>query len=351
MLFSPLSPNIGKNALTSLRRRLSNASPSICPTPTRRNSLAVNSIIYQKRRPSANLTTPTSPATFNFNDLPRKSVTEGLSNSSPLGLVRKKRRPSIILEKTIGSGGFGKVYEGNWNGKRVAVKKLKKKKAREECIASEECALYFFHPNIVQVFWVDPINSRESEILVIMEFAGRKNLQQMIDDLDENLTISKRIKYLNDLLRALSYMHAREFVHLDVKPSNIIIDSATDTCKLGDFGCVQKLGETSTGQVVGTYAYRAPELFRGQYPSEKSDIYSTGISMWQMRERRIPYENVHHHIIAFKVVSQNRRPSIRLSDSSVEESMYKDIFIQCWQGDPDSRPSAKDLLTVLSHLI
>lgn len=350
MLFSPLSPNIGKNALTSLRRRLSNASPRICTTPSRRSSLAANSIIYQNRRPSANLT-PTSPTTFNFKDLPRKSVTEGLSNHSPLGLVQKKRRPSIRLEKTIGSGGFGKVYEGNWNGKRVAVKKLKKKKARDECITSEENALHFFHPNIVQVFWVDPINSPETEILIVMEFAGRKNLQQMIDNQDENLSMHRRIKYLNDLLRALEYMHSREFVHLDVKPANIIIDSVTDTCKLGDFGCVQRLGETSSGQIVGTYAYRAPELFKGQYPSKKSDIYSTGISMWQMRERRTPYENVHHHIIAFKVVSQNRRPSIRLLDASVEETMYKDIFTQCWQGDPDIRPSAKDLLGVLSHLV
>ncbi|CAD5111642.1 unnamed protein product [Dimorphilus gyrociliatus] len=349
MLFSPLSPNISKSALTSIRRRLSNASPRICPTPPRRSSLAINSIIYQNRGPSANLTTPTSPAVFNFNELPRKSVTE--ITNSPLSAI-KNRRPSIRLEKLIGAGGFGKVYAGRWNGRKVAIKKLKKKTARDECITSEEYALNFSHPNIVRVFWVDTIDSCEAETIIVMEYAGRKNLQHIIDNYDEVLPMNTRIRYLTDLLKALEYMHSKDFVHLDVKPANIIIDSVTDTCKLGDFGCVQKLGDSHSveSNVVGTYAYRAPELFRGQYPSDKSDIYSTGISMWQMKERRVPYENVHHHIIAFKVVSQNRRPSIRLLDSSEEESIYKDIFTQCWQGDPKSRPSAKGLLDVLSHI-
>ena len=119
----------------------------------------------------------------------------------------------------------------------------------------------------------------------------------------------------------------------------------------------------------GTFAYRAPELLRGEQPSAKADVYSAGITFWQMLSRDMPYNGQNQHVVIFGVVAYNLRPALCLSSKHTDikdnsltddipatspddmdpiESCYRDLFVQCWQPDPRDRPVAADLVEVFS---
>jgi len=192
--------------------------------------------------------------------------------------------------------------------------------------------------------------------------------------------------YGHDVTAALSYIHRRRLVHLDVKPANIIVTDS-DRCKLTDFGCSQRLPSTSfdddeaalsvkkssalqhgssprrpvSPTFNGTFAYRAPELFRGGVVSPAADIYSLGVTLWQLRSLASPYAGRDWHAVIFAVVAYHDRPdtspALRRRRSAVRrlppavnnvartpDRRYRNVFRSCWDANPESRPTAAELV-------
>ena len=196
--------------------------------------------------------------------------------------------------------------------------------------------------------------------------------------------------YAHDVSSALSYIHRRRLVHLDVKPANIIVTDS-DRCKLTDFGCSQRLPPVSLdddddqeaaasvkrSEAVqrprssphragsptfnGTFAYRAPELLRGGVVSPAADVYSLGVTLWQLRSRASPYSGRNWHAVIFAVVAYHDRPDTspalrrrRPTDGRLPTAVsdvartpdrrYRNVFRSCWNANPDARPSAAELV-------
>ena len=195
--------------------------------------------------------------------------------------------------------------------------------------------------------------------------------------------------YASDVTASLSYIHRRRLVHLDVKPANIVVTDS-DRCKLTDFGCSQRLPSTSfdddgddtvlsakrsavqrsgssprrSGSPTfnGTFAYRAPELLRGGAASPAADVYSLGVTLWQLRSRAPPYAGRDWHAVIFAVVAYHDRPDTspalrrrrsaarRLSPAvnhvhaTTPDRRYRNVFRSCWDANPDARPSAVQLV-------
>ena len=166
----------------------------------------------------------------------------------------------------------------------------------------------------------------------------------------------KKIKYGLQIARALEYIHGNSIVHLDLKPANVMV-TLDDVCKVGDFGCCQELqfgigncSPTQRSSLTGTFAYRAPELLKGLAPNAKADVYSFGITLWQMWSRESPFVGENPHVVVFGVVAYNLRPSLKMSmdDSDPVENCYKELFTEAWDSDVTQRPSASEIVTVLN---
>lgn len=272
--------------------------------------------------------------------------------------------PVIDFGRVLGSGGFGQVYEARCNGVKVAVKqlslksKLRNANAPEESLRAESLLLDYSHRNLVQILAVLNGNAIE-DCLVIMEFAGERNLQTIIDDESISLPEPRRIRIALDIASGLEFMHDQGLAHLDIKPANVIVNSDFD-CKICDFGCCQhvELRDTDEFQppsptkssLAGTYMYRAPELLKGEFPTTKADIYSLGVCLWQLCIREQPYGMESHFVIIFGVVQKNLRP--HFPTEIVEDcsnAMYVNLTSSLWHADVSRRPAASELVKTFKN--
>ena len=228
------------------------------------------------------------------------------------------------LRQRLGSGGFAEVYEGVYRGKLVAVKRMKTSTknptATREAFRAEARALDLNHPHVIRVFATEP----ES---IVMEFIPEAStLQALIED-----HLPYRWRTLaQQLTQAVSYLHANNILHLDLKPANILINPQQQ-CKIIDFGCSQPRAQPSHSTCLGTIAYRAPELFKGELPTTKADIYSLAITLWALKHQQIPYRGQQNDMLIYEVVAFHRRPS---PDPE---------FQMLWHTDPLQRPEAEQL--------
>lgn len=267
----------------------------------------------------------------------------------------------------VGSGGFGSVYKAEYFGETVALKKVKKctknKLASRQSFWAELNAAHLRHKNIVRVIaattCVPAEFGDESSIgTILMEFVGSRSLQQIIYEYAEPLEEDRWLRYSKDMAHGLQFLHSHNIVHLDIKPANVLV-SSEDVCKIADFGCSLKLErgcEVSAispqmSHVGGTYTHRSPELLKGEEVSPKADIFSFGITLWQLITRESPYTGDRQHVL-YAVVAHNLRPCVQNHPAfrSEQGPLCRTLLSRCWSGDGRCRPSAQELLPYLEQL-
>ena len=264
----------------------------------------------------------------------------------------------VQVSKLLGSGGFGSVYEGKFRGKKVAVKKMntnsKNPRAVLQSFQAETSIASFCHPHIVRTLAASSLDRPLSERMIIMEFAGSRTLRNILDNEKEIIDEERRMRFASHITMALEFIHGQDIAHLDVKPANILVDSK-DICKLGDFGCSQIVDDGENlpasptySYLTGTFAYRAPELLKGETPSPKADIYSLGICLWQLLTREQPYGSENLYVVVFGVVAYNLRPRVPSVDKT--SCHYQQLVESLWQSSPCLRPTASETIEILRSM-
>ena len=286
-----------------------------------------------------------------------QDLTELLQNEEIAAKIINK--DEFSLGRVLGAGGFGSVYLGTFKGETVAVKIMhkftKNPAAQVESFKAELHVLQFKHPNIIKTLAATHIDQFDEGAWVVMEYVSNMSLSSLINDPSETLDANRRLKYSYQIASALAYAHKHKVAHLDLKPANILI-STKDDCKVGDFGCSQQcafetgiVSPTNRSVLTGTYAYRAPELLKGQPPTFRADVYSYGITLWQMRSRETPFGSQNQHVVIFGVVAKGLRPpNPDPTDDDPFELSYKELYEQCWVACPLDRPSSQDLVDLLN---
>ncbi|XP_029003689.1 proto-oncogene serine/threonine-protein kinase mos [Betta splendens] len=289
------------------------------------------------------------------------------------GKVAGRLWSSVILWKElrsvvpVGSGGFGSVYKADYLGETVALKKVKKcaknTLASRQSFWAELNAAHLRHGNVVRVIAATTCVPAEFEDdssigTILMEFVGSRNLQQIICGCGE-WAAERWLRYAADIAQGLRFLHAHSIAHLDVKPANVLV-SAADVCKIADFGCSLKLDDGREASAVspllshvgGTYTHRAPELLKGEGVSTKADVYSFGITLWQLITREQPYADKDRQYVLYAVVAHNLRPSVQ-DDAAFRSERGRRcgaLLSRCWSGEARGRPGAEELLTRLKEL-
>src|SRR6201987_3001845 len=189
---------------------------------------------------------------------------------------------------TIGSGGFGTVYlaEDTWIDKKVALKVPHKQGVDSgELLREPRLLASLNHPNIVTILTAE---KQENVFFIVMEFVPGETLETIIAR-DGALDISLALDYTCQISNAVDHAHRQGVLHRDLRPSNVLV-ADSGMLKVADFGTSRFLKIAAHGTtVIGSPPYMAPEQFHGKAVFA-SDLYSLGVTMYQMLTGSLPYD-------------------------------------------------------------
>ena len=242
-----------------------------------------------------------------------------------------------ILEK-IGTGGMSDVYKAKCHklNRFVAVKVLKQEFGENANFVSKfrieaQAAAGLMHPNIVNVYDV----GEEGGIhYIVMELVEGITLKKYIEK-KARLSYKEAVSIAIQICMGIEAAHNNHIIHRDIKPQNIII-SKDGKVKVTDFGIAKAAtSNTITSNVMGSVHYTSPEQARGGYSDEKSDIYSLGISLFEMLTGRVPFNGETTVAIAIKHIQEDL-PLVRDYVMEIPSSV-EGIVQKCCQKSPDRR--------------
>ncbi|MDH4345414.1 MAG: Stk1 family PASTA domain-containing Ser/Thr kinase, partial [Thermoleophilia bacterium] len=217
-----------------------------------------------------------------------------------------------VLERKLGSGGMADVWlaEDQELGRRVAVKILHERYANDEQFVERfrreaTHAAGLSHPNIVSIFDRGTANG---SYFIVMEYVEGRTLKELIVTRGP-CPVPVAISYTRQVLAAIRYAHRNGIVHRDIKPHNVIVDS-DGVVKVADFGIARAGASqiTEAGSIIGTAQYLSPEQARGAPVDESSDLYSTGIVLYELLTGTVPFSGETPVEIAMKHLSQTPEP-------------------------------------------
>ncbi|MBD5530190.1 MAG: Stk1 family PASTA domain-containing Ser/Thr kinase [Lachnospiraceae bacterium] len=242
-----------------------------------------------------------------------------------------------ILEK-IGTGGMSDVYKAKCHklNRYVAVKILKQEFSENENFVSKfrieaQAAASLMHPNIVNVY---DVGAENDIYYIVMELVEGITLKKYIER-KARLSYKEAVSIAIQVSMGIEAAHNNHIIHRDIKPQNIII-SREGKVKVTDFGIAKAAtSNTITSNVMGSVHYTSPEQARGGYSDEKSDIYSLGITLFEMLTGRVPFNGETTVAIAIKHIQEEMispKEYVPEIPSSVEA-----IVLKCCQKSPDRR--------------
>lgn len=238
----------------------------------------------------------------------------------------------------VGSGGMSDVHKAKDHklNRYVAVKVLKNEFSDDRNFVSKfrveaQSAAGLAHPNIVNVY---DVGEDDGIYYIVMEFVEGITLKEYIMN-NGRLSAEQALDFSLQIASGIEVAHQNHTIHRDIKPQNIIV-SKNGTLKVTDFGIARAAtSNTVASNAMGSVHYVSPEQARGGYSDEKSDIYSLGITMYEMVTGRVPFEGDNNVTVALMHIQGEMIPP-REYYPDIPASFEK-VILKCTQKKPERR--------------
>jgi serine/threonine protein kinase len=252
----------------------------------------------------------------------------------------------FLIERRIGSGGFGVVYEA-WDGRLerpVAVTAIEQRgEAGRRVLREAQAAARLNHPGIVTLY---EMGEEDGNALLVTELVEGSTLARLAHNGE---LCDREVGEIGaDLCEALDHAHSRGVVHRDIKPQNVqVIEEAEPRAKLMDFGVAHLAGDaplTAAGDVVGTLAYMSPEQAEGKPAGPEADVYSLALTLYECWSGENPHRRATPAATA-RAIGGRARPLRRLRPDLPRE--LTETVDACLSPRPSHRPSLEELGTAI----
>ena len=255
----------------------------------------------------------------------------------------------------LGEGGMALVYKANdlITSKDVALKIMRPETAIDKTNLSRfereaRAAAYLNHQNIVRV---NNLGTYKGYPYMVNELITGQTLRQILD-IRGKFSIIESLDSMEQLCRAISYAHQHGVIHRDIKPQNIFLAS-DGTIKLADFGIAtfQNANHVTRSEIViGSVHYMAPEISQGHPASERSDIYSMGITFFELITGKVPFDSQSAVTVALMHI-KDKFPSIKKFNNKTPQCV-EEIILKAVNKDPiDRYNSAEEMRSAINNIL
>ncbi|XP_010279135.1 PREDICTED: serine/threonine-protein kinase EDR1-like isoform X2 [Nelumbo nucifera] len=305
---------------------------------------------------------PSSPREFRVQASKNSVSSEYMRNAEMVSTWNKVLESSTFLNKPllpfeewnidfseltvgtrVGIGFFGEVFRGIWNGTDVAIKVFLEQDLTTENMEDfcNEISILsrLRHPNVILFLGAC---TKPPHLSMVTEYMELGSLYYLIhaSGQKKKLTWRRRLKMLRDICRGLMCMHRMKIVHRDLKSANCLVNKHW-TVKICDFGLSRVMTESPMrdSASAGTPEWMAPELIRNEPFTEKCDVFSLGVIMWELCTLSRPWEGVPAVQVVHAIANEGSRLEI-------PEGPLGKLIADCW-AEPDERPSCEEILSRL----
>ncbi|XP_028765905.1 serine/threonine-protein kinase STY46-like isoform X2 [Neltuma alba] len=252
----------------------------------------------------------------------------------------------LKYESKIASGPFFDMYKGVFCNQEVAIKVLKTENLNENIqrefsqeinILSKLC-----HKNVVKFVGA---STKLPDLFIVTEYMFGGSLYEFLHTQKAVLTLPSLLRVATDVCEGMKYLHQNDIIHRDLKTANLLMDE-NRVVKVADFGVARV--EDQSGIMTaetGTYRWMAPEVIEHKPYNHKADVFSFGITLWELLTGKLPHEHLSPLQAAVGVVHKGLRPNIPRHTHPV----LIELMSRCWHQDPSLRPEFSEILEFLHH--
>lgn len=254
----------------------------------------------------------------------------------------------LTFIKELGSGQFGVVKYGKWQGRHdVAIKMIKEGAMSEDDLIEEaKVMMKLHHENLVQLYGVC---TKQRPIYIVTEFLPNGCLLTYLQNNVQHPSAVQLLEMCKDVSEGMDYLECQQYIHRDLAARNCLVDS-NGTVKVTDFGLSRYVLDDEYMPSAGSkfpVRWSPPEVLLYHKFSSKSDIWAFGVLMWEVYTLgRMPYERMNNNEIADKVSS-----GYRLYRPQMASDKIYNVMSMCWHEKPEERPTFQQLVIVIQDLL
>ncbi|XP_019421295.1 PREDICTED: serine/threonine-protein kinase STY17-like isoform X1 [Lupinus angustifolius] len=253
----------------------------------------------------------------------------------------------LIYGNRVGSGSFGDLYRGTYCSQDVAIKVLKPERISTDMLKEFAQEVYIMrkirHKNVVQFIGAC---TRPPNLCIVTEFMSRGSLYDYLHKQRGVFKLQSLLKIAIDVSKGMNYLHQNNIIHRDLKTANLLMDE-NELVKVADFGVARV--QTQSGVMTaetGTYRWMAPEVIEHKPYDQKADVFSFGISLWELLTGELPYSHLTPLQAAVGVVQKGLRPTIPKNT----HARLSELLQCCWKQDPMERPNFAEIIEILRQI-